>query len=225
MLTTSARFAGDHFETAQTVRLRRYNARMARGVKRIGQLLAATLLTLAGCGGPGPENWEDPDPPKLSPPDWTWQGPLTIPADLLDDVQYWEDAKWPSGEIPVNIAGEPLSRRRALLYYSLQKGPYSRPSTLVLRAVRGSMGAKDGQLNKLNKLIGFTVADSRYVNLHQQMTYWIWIEDFSYGSGQLAWVGDYILQNYQADFVCVQPMVRATPWGGGWHNGGGGGSW
>ena len=191
----------------------------ARSNLGLAVLLASLAMLSCGCGG------SSPDGPVIRPPDAVRWGMLTVPADLKADVQYWTDLNWQPGAIPTNIAGESLSRRRALMYYSLLNGKFTRNSTLVIQTVQCEPGDKLKAMQQLCQSIGFAIADSKYSPYRQAETYYIWIEQSSYGESALAWLSDYILSTYPDDFLCVQPMVSDTPFpGGGIHSEGGGAS-
>jgi hypothetical protein len=194
----------------------------ARSILRLAVLPACLAMLIFGCGGSG-----GADGPTIRPPDSLWAADMVIPAELQADVQYWSDLNWRAGAIPVNIAGESLSRRRALMYYAVTKGKFIRDSTLVVQTVQCAQGEKLKQMQKLCRNIGFAISDSVYSPYRGSETYYIWIEQSVYDSRGLVWLSDYILTTYPQDFLCVQPMVSDTPFpgGGGWpHSEGGGAS-
>lgn len=190
------------------------------GIFSSSLLCLAIALTVCTCGGPGDE-FDVPLPDVRPPDEVQWQSQAVAPSELLPHIQYWRDLKWPAGVFPVNIFGEPLLRRRALMYYSCEVGPFVRPSTLVVQTVQSAQGEKNAAMSRLCKEIGFTISDQTYSPFREAETYFIWIRDFSYGQASLAWLSDYILVNYSSDFVAVQPMISNRPFwshneGAGW---------
>jgi hypothetical protein len=181
-----------------------------------GMLLLASMFA---CNGGGPAEGE-PVERRIIPAPGLGGDDLRVPSDLAVDYQYWVDQNWRAGVIPVNIAGEPLGRRKALMYYSLIVAPFYRQSTLVVQTVPAEEGEKDKVMQALCKDIGFAISDSTYSPHRQAQTYYIWITDFIYSSKELAWLSNYILDNYPDDFVAVVPIVSDRPQGGGVHNDG-----
>jgi hypothetical protein len=187
---------------------------------RFWLLLIGLIALLQGCGGSGPAG------PAIRPPESVMWSEFAIPSGLAADVAYWQELNWRAGAFPIGIAGESLSRRRALMYYSLSRGKFYRESTLVIQTVQGEPGAKQKQIEALCKSLGFALADSTYSPYRQAETYYIWIEEDVYAKNALGWLSDYILATYPDDFICVQPMVSDKPfpsgWSGGIHNEGAG---